>query len=196
MSNRAFNSVPRPSAFLQLCAGLRCTVQSVHVTWCECVHTFSPGWWRSSEGILHRTVLSLQTFSSARQGWGWWQVGDGGRMGITHSWPWSASNQSHTHLSQRASHKTTGTEGKRIYHNLYSCPHVWDLTAQMRFCHTSIWWSSERWQEGYILFNIPNYEQGHWRANYFACYACLKLQVKADQTLLSRRACERFNKTT
>lgn len=107
-------------------------------------------------------ALSLQAFSSARQGWGWWLEVSG----------WLSFTDGLDRLLTRATHiyhkefltKTTGTEGKPMTTTIYNfCPHFWDLTAQMCICHSSIWWSSERWQDSYILFIVPNYEQGHWR---------------------------------
>lgn len=126
----------------------------------ECIRVAGLPLLSTSKGILHRTAPLYYRKGSAVG-----VVAGGGWMGITHRWPRLASNQSHTHLSNGASHKNTGTEGKRIHHSLYSCTLVWDWTAKMRFCRFSIWWSSERWQDSYLLFNVPNYEQGHWRAN-------------------------------
>lgn len=80
----------------------------------ECVRVAGLPLLSTSEGILRRTAALYQAFSGARQGWGWRLVAGGGRMVITHRWPPSASNQSHTHLSHGASHKTAGTEGKSI----------------------------------------------------------------------------------
>lgn len=60
----------------------------------------------TSEGILRcRAALYHRKRSAV-------VAGGGGQMSITHRWPRSASNQSHTHLSHVASPKTTGTEGK------------------------------------------------------------------------------------
>lgn len=83
----------------------------------------------TSEGILCRSPeLYHRRHSAVHTGGG--GVDGGGRMGITHRWPLSASNQSHTHSSHLASRKTTGSAGIRIHHNLYhahvftTSPHI------------------------------------------------------------------------
>lgn len=107
-------------------------------------------------------ALSLQVFSGARQGWGWW-LEVSGWLSFTDGLDRLLSRATHIYHTQFLT-KTTGTEGKPLTPTIYNlCPHVWDLTAQMCICHSSIWWSSERWQDSCILFIVPNYEQGNWR---------------------------------
>lgn len=175
MSNRAVSSVPpsqRVCVFtahcwpalhtaVSACYLMRVCTRVLPWVMTECIRAAALPLLTTSEGILRcRAALYHRERSAV--------VAGGGRMGITHRWPRSASNHSHTHLSHGAS-----PQNNRDWRETYISQSVLVPTClgQKRFCHSSIWWSSERWQESSILFK---FEPRHWRANCYAGYACLK----------------------